>query len=169
MSLSLRLTIAATALTLTTAIDAQVALPPPATPTAGAATAAPSAPASPAAAPSYAQAMATGRAVQHAVMFGDLPSLVAAVDPQAAATATDIPSRVSQGVAAVATSLGGERRMISEQIVSYNGRLEYRRISEYELVPVPAVFRVILGAPGTWRSFSISTDENTPPGDPVNP
>ncbi len=149
---------------------APVAPQPPATGNVTGPASAPVAPAAPAPPPSYSEAMATGRNIAHLVMEGDITALVAAVDPQAAAGATDIPARVSQGVTAVSTSLGAERRMISEQLVRVSGRLEYRRLAEYELVPVPVIFRVILGgAPGTWRSFTLSTEENAPPGDDVKP
>ncbi|MBX3132837.1 MAG: hypothetical protein KF689_05560 [Gemmatimonadaceae bacterium] len=129
----------------------------------------PAPPAAPAAAhvPTHAEAIALGRATFLAAFTGAIDSLMATADP--ASMRDDLRSRLTDGIAQISLQLGAERRMISERVVHVEGRYEYQRTSEFEMVPVPLVFRVILGAPGKWRGFTAAPEEATPVGEELKP
>lgn len=59
--------------------------------------------------------------------------------------------------------------MISERVMKIDGRIEYWRTAEFELVPVPIVFRVILASATTWRGFTANVEEQSPAGEEVKP
>lgn len=143
----------------------------PAAPAAPAAPSAPSAPVAPAA-PAYlathAEAMEIGRATARHAFSANVDSLMASADP-ATGGGDALRERLRDGLGQIAMQLGGERRMISERVVKIDGRIEYHRTAEYEMVPVPLVFRVILGAQNKWRGFTANTVENTPDGEEVKP
>jgi len=112
--------------------------------------------------------MAIGRATARAAFTGLVDSLVATADPATSANG-DVRGRLTDGIAQISLQLGAERRMISERVMLVEGRIEYWRTAEYEMVPVPLVFRVIMGAKGTWRGFTASTEEMVPAGEEVKP
>jgi hypothetical protein len=112
--------------------------------------------------------MAIGRATARAAFTGAVDSLVATADPVTSANG-DVRGRLTDGIAQISLQLGAERRMISERVMLVEGRVEYWRTAEYEMVPVPLVFRVIMGAKGTWRGFTASTEEMVPAGEEVKP
>lgn len=150
-------------------LGAQAAPPaPPATPTSATAAAAPATPAAPVYLATHAEAMAIGRATARAAFTGLVDSLVATADP-ATSSGGDIRSRLTDGIAQISLQLGAERRVVSERVMLVEGRVEYWRTAEYEMVPVPLVFRVIMGAKGTWRGFTANTEEMTPAGEEVKP
>lgn len=134
----------------------------------------PPAPATPLAAvvapalPTHAQALEVGRAVAIAAFGGQLEDLFALADSSATAS-PDIRTRLADGIGQIATQLGGERRMISEQIMKVDGRIEYWRTSEFEMVPIPLVFRVFMGVPGKWRGFTANPESQNPAGELVQP
>jgi hypothetical protein len=117
--------------------------------------------------PSFAEAVSIGRSTFLAAFTGAIDSLMASADP--ATAPDDLRSRLTDGIAQISLQLGAERRMISERVVKVDGRVEYQRTSEFEMVPVPLVFRVILGAPGKWRGFTASTEDQTPDGEELKP
>jgi hypothetical protein len=145
------------------------AAPPPPTPTTPPATAAPAAPLPPAA-PAYLatreEAMTIGRETARLALTGGIDGLVALGDPAVGDSATRY-TRLSDALSQIALQLGAERRMISEQVMKVNGRIEYWRTAEYEMVPVPLIFRVIMGAQGKWRGFTASTEDQAPAGEIV--
>lgn len=147
----------------TASLSAQAAPTPPAPPATPAPAAAPAAPAYRA---TYDEAMQIGRAVTRQAFAGEVDSLVATADPGAPA---DLRTRLLDGVSQISLQLGAERRVIAERVMNVEGRIEYQRTAEFENVPVPLVFRVIMGAKGTWRGFTASTDEQLPGGDEVKP
>lgn len=148
-------------------LAAQAAPTPPAAPTpTAAAPATPAAPAAPAYRATYDEAMQIGRAVTRQAFAGEVDSLVATADPGAPA---DLRTRLLDGVSQISLQLGAERRMIAERVMNVEGRIEYQRTAEFENVPVPLVFRVIMGAKGTWRGFTASTEDQLPGGDEVKP
>ncbi len=167
VSLSHRL-LAFALLTSTATLGAQGAPPPPATPPANGAAATPAAPAAPAYQATYDEAMRIGRTTVTSAISGAMDSLVALADP-ANGTPDEIRARLSNAIAQISMQLGAERRVIAERVVRIEGRIEYQRTAEYEMVPVPLVFRVIMGAQGKWRGFTANTEENTPAGDEVKP
>jgi len=144
-------------LSASSAVQAQAA--PPAAP----ATAAPAA-----ALPSHAEALAVGRATVRFALAMQVDSLVATADSATAANA-DLRTRLTDGLAQIAMQLGSESRLISERVAKVDGRIEYQRTADFAMVPVPLVFRVILGDQGRWRGFTANTVENTPTGEDVTP
>lgn len=153
-------------------LGAQAAPPapptPPTTPAAATAPSAPVAPATPTYRASHAEALEVGRATVRAAFTGQIDSLVAMADPSATASG-DLRGRLTDGVAQISLQLGAERRMIAERVMLVEGNVEYWRTAEYEMVPVPLVFRVIMGGKGKWRGFTANTEEMTPAGDEVKP
>lgn len=130
---------------------------------------APAAPAAPATVhvPTHAEAIALGRATALAALTGAIDSLMATADP--ATAPGDLRSRLTDGIAQISLQLGAERRMISERVVKVDGHYEYQRTSEFEMVPVPLVFRVLFGAQGKWRGFTANTEDQTPDGEELKP
>lgn len=124
--------------------------------------------AAPAHAHSHAAALEIGRAVAKHAYAGNVDSLLAIADP-ATASGDDLRQRLTDGVAQLAMQLGEEVKMTAERVVRVNGRTEYWRTSEYQMVPVPLVFRVILGAEGKWRGFTATTEEQLPTAEDVQP
>lgn len=139
-----------------------------AAPTAPPAPAAPAAPAAPVVLPTHAQALEVGRAVAVAAFAGQLEDLFALAD-SSATRSPDIRARLADGIGQIATQLGAERRMISEQIMKVDGRIEYWRTAEFEMVPIPLVFRVFMGVPGKWRGFTANPESQNPAGELVQP
>lgn len=125
------------------------------------------APAAAAPLPSHAEALVIGRATVRAAFTGAVDSLVATAAPESAVG--DLRSRLTDGVTQISMQLGAERRMISERVMNVDGRIEYWRTAEFELVPVPIVFRVILGSATTWRGFTANVEEMSPAGEEVKP
>jgi hypothetical protein len=130
--------------------------------------AAPVAPAAAPALPTHAQALEVGRAVAIAAYAGKIEDLFALADSSATAS-PEIRTRLADGVGQIAMQLGAERRMISEQIMKVDGRIEYWRTAEFEMVPIPLVFRVFMGTPGKWRGFTANPESQNPAGEPVQP
>jgi hypothetical protein len=155
-------------------LGAQAAPPAaPASPAAPAAPATPAAPAplsatDPAVRAQHAAAMALGRATVRQALTGQVDSLIASADPETG-PADALRGRLTDGIAAVALQVGAERRVIGEKVLVVNGRVEYQRTGEYEMVPVPLVFRVLVSRQGKWLGFTANTVENTPGGDEVQP
>jgi hypothetical protein len=164
-----RLAFAAAALSLASAaLGAQAAPPAPTTPATPATPATPvAAPAAPTPAISHAEAIAFGRATVRAAFTGAVDSLVATAAPESATG--DLRGRLTDGVTQISMQLGAERRMISERVMKVEGRIEYWRTAEFELVPVPIVFRVTLGSATTWRGFTANVEEMMPAAEEVKP
>lgn len=129
--------------------------------------AAPPAPAVSAPMVSHAEALLIGRATVRAAFTGSVDTLVATAAPEAATG--DLRGRLTDGVTQISMQLGAERRMISERVMKVEGRIEYWRTSEFELVPVPIVFRVTLGSATTWRGFTANVEEMMPAAEEVKP
>lgn len=139
--------------------------------TLGAQDSAPAAPATPPAAtalPSHAQAMVTGAAVARLAFAGDVDSLLAIAD-SSAPLPPNLRDLLLNGVSQIGLQLGAETRVRSERVMRVENRLEYWRLAEYDVVPVPLVFRVILGAPGTWRGFTAVPEDQLPEAVEVKP
>lgn len=116
---------------------------------------------------SHAEAIALGRATVRQALAGEIDSLVATADPSA--TTGGLRERLSAGIAQISMQLGDEVRLLGERVVLVDGRVEYQRTADYAMVPVPLVFRVILGEQGKWRGFTANTVENTPDGEEIKP
>lgn len=162
------------------ALAAQNAPPPPAPPAnplsppptpAPAPAAAPQAPAAPAT-PAYLatrdEALAIGRATTQQAYTNQLDALIRSADPADGDT-TAMRARLTEALPQVAMQLGAERRMVREQVMKVNGRIEYWRTAEYEMVPVPLIFRVIMGAQGKWRGFTATSEAQAPAGEELLP
>lgn len=115
----------------------------------------------------HAAALELGRAVAKHAFAGEIDSLLTFADP--ASAPADLRQRLADGIGQMALQLGGERKVTAERIVRVNGRTEYWRTSEFEMVPVPLVFRVILGAEGKWRGFTANTEDQLPVAEDVQP
>lgn len=143
----------------------------PPTPAAAAAPKAPTAPAAPAA-PAYLatreEALTIGRQTTQQAFTNQIDALLRTADPVDGDTAS-MRVRLTDALPQVATQLGAERRMIREQVMKVNGRIEYWRTAEFEMVPVPLIFRVIMGAQGKWRGFTATTEEQAPAGEELLP
>lgn len=133
-----------------------------------AAPAAPATPAAPVVLPTHAQAMATGAAVARWAYAGEVDSLLAIAD-SAAPLPPNLKDLLLNGVSQMSLQLGAETRVRSERVMRVGERLEYWRLAEYDVVPVPIVLRVILGAPGTWRGFTANTEDQMPEATEVKP
>lgn len=142
--------------------------PPAAAPTAAQAPSPPAPPAAPAYLATREEALSIGRETTQRVFSNQLDALILAADPATGDTAS-VRARLSEALPQVAMQLGAERRMVREQVMKVNGRIEYWRTAEYEMVPVPLVFRVIMGAQGKWRGFTATTEEQAPAGEEILP
>lgn len=151
-------------------LSAQAAPPaPPTTPaTAAAAPAAPAAPAPPAYRHTYAEALELGRLVTERVYTKNIEALIESADP-GAGTADSVRAKITPAFSQIEEQLGPELKVISERIMLVNGRVQYWRTAEYTAVPVPLVWRVILGDKGKWRGFTASTEESVPAGEEIKP
>jgi hypothetical protein len=184
--LSYSLTVAALLVSAGT-LSAQTTLPPatppaPPAPPAGNPLTPPAAPAKPApaptpdaptaVAPTYLatrdEALTIGRQTAQQAYTNQLDALLRTADPADGDTAS-MRLRLTDALPQVAMQLGAERRMIREQVMKVNGRIEYWRTAEYEMVPVPLIFRVIMGAQGKWRGFTATTEEQAPAGEELLP
>lgn len=143
--------------------------PPPATPAPPAAEPTPP-PAPPA--PEYVatrdEALTIGRETVQRAYTNQIDALLLNSDPVDGDTAS-MRRRLADGLPQILVQLGAERRMIREQVMKVNGRIEYWRTAEYELVPVPLIFRVIMGAQGKWRGFTATVEEQAPAGEELLP
>lgn len=138
----------------------------PATPTS--APVAPQAPAAPAYRPSHEEAMTLGRLVTERAYAKNIDGLVELADP-AAGSADSVRARLVNALAQVEEQLGPETKLISERVMLVNGRVQYWRRAEYIGVPVPLVWRVVMGEKGKWRGFTASSEESLPAGEEITP
>lgn len=153
---------------------AQAAPPAPAVPPAGTAST-PTAPTAPTAAaapaaerPSHAEALKLGRLTFERAMAGNIDALLQSADSTLGAPEA-LRGRLETGLKQIGEQLGAEVAMSAESVMLVNGRVEYWRTSEYSLVPVPIVFRVILATGSSWRGFTANSEEQTPAGQAINP
>lgn len=112
--------------------------------------------------------LALGRAVFRLAVASSVDSLVALAD-SAVGPPEALRPRLTDGLAQMAMQLGGEGAMTSERVMRVGGRLEYWRVSTYEMVPVPIIFRVIVGPSGRWLGFTAVPEMNAPAGEEVTP
>ncbi len=143
---------------------------PPAAPTAPTAPTAPSAPTAQtlpapvtAAEVDRGAVIALGRFVSAWANMGSVDSLITRADP-AAGTPEAVRAKLTSGLASFADQLGGETKVTSERVMIVNGQVQYWRTAEYSAVPVPLVFRVMVGKGGTWRGFTVTPEEQLPVG-----
>jgi hypothetical protein len=134
---------------------------------------APAAPVAPAAPPdrymhSHAEALALGRAVVAHAYAGALDSLIAFADPAMGAPDA-LRARLAPGLKDLDEQLGPELKLITERVMLVNGGVQYWRKAEYVGVPMPLLFRVVLGAKGTWRGFTASPEDAAPAGEEILP
>jgi hypothetical protein len=157
---------------LAESLEAQAAPSAPPTPpaAASAATAAPVAPPAPAAAMdavSHAEALKQGRLTFDRAMTANIEALLQSAD-SALGGADALRPRLETGLKQLAEQLGQEVSMSSEKVMLVNGTVQYWRTGEYAQVPVPIVFRVIVG-PSGWRGFTANAEEQVPPGKEILP
>lgn len=142
---------------------------PPSTPASAAvAPAAPQAPAAPAYRPSYDEALQLGRLVTERAYAKNIDGLVSLADP-AAGSPDSVRTRLVNALAQVEEQLGPELKLVSERVMLVNGRVQYWRVAEYTGVPIPLVWRVVMGEKGKWRGFTASPEEQAPPGEEIKP
>jgi hypothetical protein len=144
----------------------------PATPTSASAASAPAAPAAPAK-PTYvlqthAEALKLGRIVFERAMAGNIDALVESADPAMGAPDA-LREKLKAGIADMSTQLGPEVAMTTERIMLVNGSVQYWRTSTYTEVPVPLIFRVVMGPVGKWRGFTASSTDQAPAGTEMLP
>lgn len=161
-------------LTLSIAVaDAQVAPSTPPAPVAKPAPAAPTPP-TPATAPTPPTAITAaevdhgavirlGRFVSAYANLGSIDSLVTRADP-AVGTPEAIREKLTSGLASFTDQLGGETKFSTERVMLVNGQVQYWRTAEYSAVPIPLVFRVMVGRDGKWRGFTVTPEEQLPVG-----
>lgn len=118
--------------------------------------------------PTYQEVMALGRATAQHALAGRVDSLLVSADPSAG-TSEALRPRLSAGLAQIDEQMGVETALIREQVVRVNGGLQYWRTAEYSNVPVPLVFRVVMGVPGKWRGFTASVEDALPAFEEVTP
>ena len=130
----------------------------------------PTPPAAPAApmVPPHADVIAFGREVARLVYAKQLDSIMLLAD-SATGDPAEVRERIRVALGQVNEQVGTETRVIAERVMLVNGRAQYWRDAEYTGVPVPLILRVVTGAPGKWRGFTISTEETLPPAVELKP
>lgn len=131
---------------------------------------APTPPAAPAVpdAQAHAEVLAFGREVARLVYAKQLDSIMLLADSTTGDPA-EVRERIRVALGQLNEQVGTETRVIAERVMIVNGRAQYWRDAEYTGVPVPLILRVITGAPGKWRGFTISTEETLPPATELKP
>lgn len=104
-----------------------------------------------------------GRFVSAWANLGAIDSLITRADP-AVGTPDAIREKLTSGLASFTDQLGGETRFSAERVMLVNGQVQYWRTAEYTAVPVPLVFRVMVGRDGKWRGFTVTQEEQLPVG-----
>jgi hypothetical protein len=127
----------------------------------------PPAPAAAAAVVSHAEALKQGRLTFDRAMTANIEALLQSAD-SALGGADALRPRLETGLKQLAEQLGQEVSMSSEKVMLVNGTVQYWRTGEYAQVPVPIVFRVIVG-PSGWRGFTANAEEQVPPGKEILP
>lgn len=117
---------------------------------------------------SHAEVLAFGREVARLVYARQLDSIMLLAD-SATGDPADVRERIRVALGQLNEQVGTETRVIAERVMLVNGRAQYWRDADYTGVPVPLILRVITGAPGKWRGFTISTEETLPPAQELKP
>jgi hypothetical protein len=104
-----------------------------------------------------------GRFVSAWANSGSIDSLITRADP-AVGTPDAIREKLTSGLASFSDQLGGETRFSAERVMLVNGQVQYWRTAEYTAVPIPLVFRVMVGRDGKWRGFTVTQEEQLPVG-----
>ncbi len=117
---------------------------------------------------SHSEMMTFGRLVTERAFAKNIDSLVAIADP-AVGTPEFVRGRLTPALAQMDEQLGPEIKVISEKVMRVNGSVQYWRTAEFSGVPVPLVFRVVMGEKGKWRGFTASPEENVPAGEEIKP
>lgn len=123
---------------------------------------------SPAAAPSRDEALRLGRITFERTFAANIDALVASAD-SAMGTPEAIRERLTAGIRQISEQLGNEVATVSEKVMLVNGAVQYWRTSDFTEVPVPIVFRVVVGPAGKWRGFTATTQEQAPVGTEILP